>query len=127
MLRYQRIWFTIVLWALKCLLVTCVPPVQAPLRRPLSEASSNHDVSPEVFADLEESSRIVDIAYCVGLTGTGIQKPFLCASRCQEFANFELVTVGNVSSLVRPTEWLTDFGCHRPGTRVFFYLIAAVI
>lgn len=69
-----------------------MPPLQAPLGRPLDEAS-NHQVSPQDFADLEELSRIVDIAYCVGLTGTGIQKPFLCASRCQDFADFELVTV----------------------------------
>lgn len=54
----------------------------------------NHEISADLFADLEELSRIVDIAYCVGWTGTGIQKPFLCASRCQEFKSFQLVTVG---------------------------------
>lgn len=59
-----------------------------------SRSGNNRAISSELFADLEELSRIVDIAYCVGLTGTGIQKPFLCASRCQEFGSFQLVTVG---------------------------------
>ena len=67
------------------------PTLQAPLIGSLSEA--NRSISAELFADLEELSRIVDISYCVGATGTGIQKPFLCASRCQDFEHFELVTV----------------------------------
>lgn len=50
-------------------------------------------ISVELFNDLEELSRIVDIAYCVGTAGLGIQKPFLCASRCQNFEHFELVKV----------------------------------
>ena len=58
-----------------------------------SKVLINPNVSPDLFNDLEESSRIVDISYCVGITGTGIQKPFTCASRCHEFENFELVTV----------------------------------
>jgi len=65
------------------------------LQIPLLEYSSKSDsnVSIALFNDLEELSRIVDISYCVGITGTGIQKPFLCASRCQDFEDFELVTV----------------------------------
>ena len=59
-----------------------------------SRSEKNHEITPELFADLEELSRIVDISYCVGVTGTGIQKPFLCASRCQDFKSFQLVTVG---------------------------------
>lgn len=66
-------------------------PIQVPLTGSLLEA--NRNISDELFADLEELSRIVDISYCVGATGTGIQKPFLCASRCQDFPHFELVTV----------------------------------
>ena len=58
-------------------------------------SETSHDISAELFDDLEELSRIVDISYCVGVTGTGIQKPFLCASRCQDFEHFELVTVSN--------------------------------
>ncbi|KAL9131846.1 MAG: hypothetical protein Q9217_000292 [Psora testacea] len=57
-----------------------------------SLSATNQNISMELFNDLEELSRIVDISYCVGITGTGIQKPFLCASRCQDFENFELVT-----------------------------------
>lgn len=59
----------------------------------LTHSGSKGAISSELFTDLEELSRIVDISYCVGLTGTGIQKPFLCASRCQEFGSFQLVTV----------------------------------
>lgn len=58
-----------------------------------SLSANNKVISSELFADLEELSRVVDIAYCVGVTGAGIQKPFLCASRCQDFGSFELVTV----------------------------------
>lgn len=57
-------------------------------------AGSN--ISIELFDDLEELSRIVDIAYCVGTAGLGIQKPFLCASRCQDFKSFELVKVSSM-------------------------------
>ncbi len=52
-----------------------------------------HNVSAHLFAELEEFSRIVDIAYCVGVTGTGIQSPFECASRCDQFPGYELVDV----------------------------------
>lgn len=64
---------------------------QVPLGIPESPAGRN--ISVELFNDLEELSRIVDIAYCVGTAGLGIQKPFLCASRCQDFKHFELVKV----------------------------------
>lgn len=58
-------------------------------------ASTNHSsISDRLFVELEELARVVDIAYCVGTAGLGIQKPFQCASRCGEFENFELVTVG---------------------------------
>lgn len=85
-------------WLLIFLLVSIVyAPRTAPyLQLPItynSRYGKNHEISSELFADLEELSRVVDITYCVGLAGTGIQKPFLCASRCQEFKSFELVTV----------------------------------
>ena len=65
-------------------------PRQVALTGPqLSQRANN--ITVEVFNDLEELSRIVDIAYCVGTAGLGIQKPFLCASRCQDFNHFELV------------------------------------
>ncbi|KAL8702121.1 MAG: hypothetical protein Q9224_000170, partial [Gallowayella concinna] len=63
---------------------------QAPLF--VSEAQqTDRTISVELFDDLEELSRIVDITYCVGTAGLGILKPFLCASRCQDFKHFELV------------------------------------
>lgn len=64
------------------------PTRQAPL---VPTDGDSRSVSFKLFAELEELARIVDIAYCVGTTG--IQKPFLCASRCQDFTGFELVTV----------------------------------
>lgn len=69
------------------------PVTQAPLTGSLL-SSANYSISEELFTNLEELSRIVDISYCVGTTG--IQKPFLCASRCSDFKGFELVTVGNL-------------------------------
>jgi hypothetical protein len=52
-------------------------------------------ISQKLFWELEELARIVDISYCVGTAGLGIQKPFQCASRCsdRDFEAFELVTV----------------------------------
>ena len=58
---------------------------------PLIEEAKDQSVSADLFIDLEQHSRIVDISYCVG--STGIQKPFECASRCQDFEAFELITV----------------------------------
>lgn len=83
------------IWLLLLLLVsiTCTSRIPPYLQFPLTHDSHSGTISSELFADLEELSRVVDIAYCVGWTGTGIQKPFLCASRCQEFRSFQLVTV----------------------------------
>jgi hypothetical protein len=67
-----------------------LPAQQVPLLR---HAADNRTVSPELFSDLEELARIVDISYCVGLTGSGIYKPFKCLSRCSDFPDFELVKV----------------------------------
>ncbi|KAL8767455.1 MAG: hypothetical protein Q9209_006041 [Squamulea sp. 1 TL-2023] len=61
--------------------------------------TGGRNIAIELFNDLEELSRIVDIAYCVGTAGLGIQKPFLCASRCQDFKNFELVKTWNTGPL----------------------------
>lgn len=77
------------------LLAVCAspaPPVQSVLRAS-GRNDGNSSVSVALFRELEELARIVDIAYCVGTAGLGIQKPFQCASRCSEFENFELVTV----------------------------------
>jgi hypothetical protein len=57
---------------------------------------ANDPITRELFFELEELARIVDISYCVGTAGLGIQKPFSCASHCgdEDFKDFELVTVG---------------------------------
>lgn len=52
----------------------------------------SRNVSQSLFNSLEELARLVDISYCVG--STGIQKPFSCLNRCNDFQGFELVTVG---------------------------------
>jgi hypothetical protein len=59
---------------------------------PLLDRNQNQSISKDLFNDLEELSRLVDIAYCVGLQGPGIQRPFQCPNHCAEFDNFELVT-----------------------------------
>lgn len=58
----------------------------------------NTNISIQLFAELEELSRIVDISYCVGTTG--ISKPFECASRCNEFPKFSLVDTFNTGPLM---------------------------
>lgn len=78
-----------------CLSITIGKPAsQEPLASDIS-TTSDDNISQDIFNELEELSRIVDISYCVGVAGTGIQKPFLCASRCQDFPHFELVTTWN--------------------------------
>jgi hypothetical protein len=63
-------------------------------------------ITQKLFWELEELARIVDIAYCVGTAGLGIQKPFSCASRCgdRDFETFELVKV-------RPHAEMHRMGC----------------
>ena len=55
------------------------------------DGDGSREVSQSLFNSLEELARLVDISYCVG--STGIQKPFNCLSRCNDFQGFELVTV----------------------------------
>lgn len=61
-------------------------------------AEWNSNISIQLFAELEELARIVDISYCVGTSG--IWKPFECASRCDEFPDFELVDTFNTGPLM---------------------------
>lgn len=97
---------------LVCALTSPGGPAKEPL---LQQAASHLNITSRLFADLEESARIVDITYCVGITG--VSKPFQCLSRCQDFPNFELVTV----RLIFPVEHLhlpistTDERHLRPG------------
>jgi hypothetical protein len=60
---------------------------------PQHSSSNGRNVSLQLFNELEELARIVDITYCVGFPGVGIHKPFTCLGRCEEFPNFELVKV----------------------------------
>ena len=85
----------IVLSVLWVCVASAVPAVQSPL---IHHVSAGRNVSFELYAELEELSRIVDISYCVGTTG--IQEPFQCASRCQDFVGFELVTVGRAPTIL---------------------------
>jgi len=78
-------------------ITTAVPNQQAPLLR---HAADDRTVSPELFSDLEELARVVDISYCVGLTGIGISRPFKCLGRCSEFPEFELVKTWNTGQLM---------------------------
>jgi hypothetical protein len=97
--------------------VAVKPAAQAPL---LGADRNDTTISTKLFAELEELSRIVDIAYCVGTAGLGIQKPFKCISRCSDFENFELVTVSqHTVQLLRqgvPIMTFADF--HRLGIPV---------
>lgn len=71
---------------------------QLPLGPAKAEPNNHGNLSIKLFAELEELSRIVDISYCVGMTG--ISKPFQCASRCNEFPDFELVDIFNTGPLM---------------------------
>ncbi|KAF2405400.1 alpha/beta-hydrolase [Trichodelitschia bisporula] len=67
---------------------------------PILRHGNNDSVSLQLFDELEELARIVDITYCVGMTGLGIRKPFECASRCKDFPDFELVSMWNTGPLL---------------------------
>ncbi|KAI5293791.1 hypothetical protein KEM52_005230 [Ascosphaera acerosa] len=64
-------------------------------RERLSEAGKCHS---ELFHDLEQSSRLADIAYCV--PAPGISKPFNCLSRCDEFDDFHLIKTWNTGQML---------------------------
>lgn len=70
----------------------------APTRLDSPRPIDSSNLSIALFAELEELSRIVDISYCVGTTG--IQRPFRCASRCEDFEGFELVETFNTGALM---------------------------
>jgi lipase (class 3) len=87
---------------LLCIFAALLPLVAAE-QFPILQADHDHPdrtVSAALFAELEELSRIVDIAYCVGLQGPGIQEPFECFSHCADFENFELVSTFNTGQLL---------------------------
>ncbi|KAF2644283.1 lipase precursor [Massarina eburnea CBS 473.64] len=77
--------------------------IQSPLRdSPKTTGNGSDTITRELFFELEELARIVDVAYCVGTAGLGIQKPFECASHCgdEDFKHFELVTTWNTGPLL---------------------------
>ena len=84
----------------------------------LSRGPSNRTwVAQDLFWELEQLARIVDISYCVGTAGLGIQKPFQCLSRCadRDFDTFELLTVSHCTVRVETDRVLTVVGMeHRP-------------
>jgi len=106
-LRGPLLW-TYSLLALACARFTAAAgedATQHPLALQVARDTAHHHrrpsndslISQSLFWELEELARIVDIAYCVGTAGLGIQKPFQCASRCgdADFEQFELVTAWN--------------------------------
>ena len=58
-----------------------------------SNGEKHQHISQNSYDELDELARLVDIAYCVTLGGAGIERPFRCFSRCDDFPSFELVTV----------------------------------
>ena len=68
-------------------------PIQAHNERPSIES-----VSASLFTSLERTARLVDITYCVGVTG--ISPPFTCASRCNDFPSLHLVSTWHTGVLL---------------------------
>lgn len=53
--------------------------------------AAERNITQELFDELEELAKIVDISYCIGGLNSGIQSPFKCYSFCREFPDFELI------------------------------------
>ena len=68
--------------------------VATTVARPATSHGGDRQISPALFAELEELARLVDIAYCVG--NTGVHKPFRCLNHCADFKQFELIRVGTI-------------------------------
>ncbi|KAH8602625.1 Alpha/Beta hydrolase protein [Bisporella sp. PMI_857] len=92
--------YSIVIILLSLVSTTICTPLteQRPLQASQDGTSNGSNLSIKLFAELEEFSRIVDISYCVGMTG--ISKPFRCSSRCDDFPEFELVDTFNTGPLM---------------------------
>ncbi|CAK7243092.1 MAG: hypothetical protein STHCBS139747_004600 [Sporothrix thermara] len=83
---------------------------QAPVlaSAPLPESKSKSEPEPEpdktisvpLFLSLERYARLVDIAYCVGITGSGISRPFSCVSRCADFPEVRLLSTWSTGILM---------------------------
>ncbi|KAF3912088.1 Lipase [Orbilia brochopaga] len=57
-------------------------------------------ISPELFVEFEELSRIVDITYCIGTPSPGISEPFICPSHCAAFPSFQLIQSWNTGPML---------------------------
>jgi len=55
------------------------------------QPQARQNISKELYDELEELARVVDVSYCVGYSG--IRAPFDCLGRCEEFPSFQLVEV----------------------------------
>ncbi|CAK7223194.1 hypothetical protein SCUCBS95973_005091 [Sporothrix curviconia] len=62
----------------------------APPSTPPSKPAAG--ISVPLFLSLERYARLADIAYCVGVPGSGISRPFSCASRCADFPEVRLLS-----------------------------------
>ncbi|KAL1993027.1 hypothetical protein VTN49DRAFT_3784 [Thermomyces lanuginosus] len=72
--------------------------VATTVARPATSHGGDRQISPALFAELEELARLVDIAYCVG--NTGVHKPFRCLNHCADFKQFELIRTWNTGPLL---------------------------
>ncbi|KAF3914605.1 Lipase [Arthrobotrys entomopaga] len=58
-------------------------------------------ISPSLFNEFEQLSRIVDISYCIGTPPSpGISEPFICPSHCSSFPSFQLIQSWNTGPLM---------------------------
>ncbi|KAI5290870.1 proteasome component M29 [Ascosphaera aggregata] len=68
----------------------------------------------ELLEELDEASRIADIAYCIPTPG--VYKPFKCLGRCRDFRGFELVKIWNTGPLLSDSTGYLALS-HLPGQK----------
>ncbi|KAI7208420.1 extracellular lipase [Hortaea werneckii] len=68
----------------------------SPTPDPHSNRHHARKVPAQLFSELEELARVVDITYC----SPAIAKPFICLSRCKDFPQFELITTWDTGPLL---------------------------
>ncbi|KAK6343939.1 hypothetical protein TWF696_007592 [Orbilia brochopaga] len=81
---------------------TVANPIAGHQQIPLgtSDSKGRRTISPELYAEFEELSRIVDITYCIGTPSPGIQDPFICPSHCAAFPSFQLIKSWNTGPMM---------------------------
>lgn len=80
------------------ILIACLQNFGSATASSPTSPPGQNGISDALFSSLERLSRLVDIAYCVGVSG--VSPPFSCASRCKEFPDLELVTTWNTGALM---------------------------